>query len=158
MEGVEKIDATPTTDRIPQSSSKVNTPDGNSSKNIRHKSRPTVTSAPYISPTATSIVTDVDSEYKYTKADKALSAVMFKNEKGRKVYVNQHLTNYLDNPIKQEAIALVDELILTANYVTSEGARHKHGWLDNKGKNLWDIWTTYLQEIASQRNLSRRVT
>ena len=45
-------------------------------KDIRHKSRSTVTSAPYISPTATSIVTDIDSEYKYTKADKALSAVI----------------------------------------------------------------------------------
>ena len=35
-----------------------------------------MTSAPYISPTATSIVTDIDREYKYTKADKALSAVI----------------------------------------------------------------------------------
>ena len=47
MEGVEKIDATPTTDRIPQSSSKVNTPDENSSKEIRHKSRSTVTTGQY---------------------------------------------------------------------------------------------------------------
>jgi hypothetical protein len=40
-----------------------------SNKDIRYKSRSTVTSVPYISPTATSIVTDIDSEYKYTKKD-----------------------------------------------------------------------------------------
>ena len=45
------------------------------SKDIRHKSRSTVTSVPYISPTATSIVTNIDSGYDYTRADKISSGI-----------------------------------------------------------------------------------
>ena len=48
--------------------------------------------------------------------------------------------------MKQEAIALVDELIFTAKYENSEPAHSTHGWLDNSGKNDWDTWTTYLQD------------
>lgn len=70
----------------------------------------------------------------------------FKNARGRKVYVNQHLTNYLANPIKQEAVALVDELIFTARQGEPEAARHPHDWVDNNGANDWDVWTTYIQD------------
>lgn len=70
----------------------------------------------------------------------------FKNARGKKVHVNQHLTNYLKNPIKQEAIALVDELILTARQEAIEPAHNPHDWLDNNGQNDWDVWTTYIQD------------
>ena len=70
----------------------------------------------------------------------------FKNAKGKKVLVNQHLTNYVLNPIKQEAIALIDELILTARQGGTEPASHPHDWLDNNGKNDWDVWRTYIQD------------
>ena len=56
---------------IPQSTEDVNT-----KSEIRHKTRSTVKSAPYISPTATSIVTDIDSEYKYTKKDMLYSGAI----------------------------------------------------------------------------------
>ena len=70
----------------------------------------------------------------------------FRNAKGKRIYANHHLTNYNKNPIKQEAIALVDEVILTARQGTHETPRHPHGWLDNNGQNDWDVWTTYLQD------------
>ena len=74
------------------------------------------------------------------------STAKYRNEKGKKVPVNRHLTNYNANTTKQEAIALVDELILTASQKTSEPARHKHGWLDNNGKNNWDVWKTFVKD------------
>ena len=74
------------------------------------------------------------------------STSKYRNEKGKKVPVNRHLTNYNANPTKQEAIALVDELILTASQKPPEPAHHKHDWLDNQGKNDWDVWKTYIQD------------
>ncbi len=70
----------------------------------------------------------------------------FLNSRGRKVFVYQHLTNYLKNPVKQEAIMLVDELILTARQGDTEPAHNPHDWLDNNGQNPWDAWTTYIQD------------
>lgn len=70
----------------------------------------------------------------------------FKNSKGKKVFVNQHLTNYLKNPTKQETIALVDELIFAAKQGNPEPAHHPHDWLDNNGQNDWEYWTTYIQD------------
>ena len=64
--------------RISQSTENVNTQTENSSKNIRHKARTTVTSesAPYVSPTASSIVMDIDSGYTYKKTDKAVTTML----------------------------------------------------------------------------------
>ena len=100
----------------------------------------------YIKELGGSVFTAYDDKNKQVDIHIVDSHRKFRNEKGKKVPVNKHLMNYLDNPIKQEAIALIDELILTANYSTSEVARHKHGWLDDEGKNSWDVWTTYLQD------------
>lgn len=71
----------------------------------------------------------------------------FKNKSGKFRSVNKDLsTKYIDNEVKQEAIALVDELITTAEYNTSTAPRYPHGWLDNDGKNNWEYWTTYIQD------------
>lgn len=100
----------------------------------------------YLKELGGSVFTAYDSNNHKVDIQLVESNKKFKNEKGKRVYVNQHLTEYLKNPIKQEAIALVDELILTAKYGASEVAKHKHGWLDNDGKNPWDVWTTYIQD------------
>ena len=47
---------------------------------------------------------------------------------------------------KQEAIILIDENISTATFRGEESATQPHGWLDNNGKNKWEIWTTYIQD------------
>lgn len=71
----------------------------------------------------------------------------FRNSKGNRVATNKDLTTkYISKETKQEAIALIDELISTATYQGSEAARHPHDWLDNDGKNDWDMWTTYVQD------------
>ena len=71
----------------------------------------------------------------------------FRNSKGNRVATNKDLTTkYISKETKQEAIALIDELISTATYQGSETARHPHDWLDNDGKNDWDMWTTYVQD------------
>jgi hypothetical protein len=71
----------------------------------------------------------------------------FRNNKGNRVATNKDLTTkYISKETKQEAIALIDELISTATYQGSEAARHPHDWLDNDGKNDWDMWTTYIQD------------
>ena len=48
--------------------------DENSSEDIRHKARATSTTPAYISPTASNIVTDIDSGYDYTLGDKIATA------------------------------------------------------------------------------------
>ena len=71
----------------------------------------------------------------------------FMNDKGKKTYVNRDLSSKFTNrSVKQEAIALVDELVTTSSFNKEEKARHPHGWLDNDGKNRWERWTTYLQD------------
>ena len=71
----------------------------------------------------------------------------FRNSKGNRVATNKDLTTkHISKETKQEAIALIDELISTASYQGSEAARHPHDWLDNDGKNDWDKWTTYIQD------------
>lgn len=70
----------------------------------------------------------------------------FKNKSGRIVNVNKDLTSYLKNEVKQEAIALVDELVLASTYDGPEPATHPHDWVDNNGQNDWDVWTTYIQD------------
>lgn len=75
----------------------------------------------------------------------AKSSQKFRNIKGKQTLVNKDLTRYLKN-IKQESIALVDELILTSKYDTQLPANYPHGWLDNYGQNDWEYWTTYIQD------------
>lgn len=70
----------------------------------------------------------------------------FKNKSGKRVNVNKDLTHYLNKEVKQEAIALVDELILSSTYGGKEPATHPHDWVDNNGQNDWDIWSTYIQD------------
>ena len=71
----------------------------------------------------------------------------FKNKSGKNVAVNKDLTSYIGkNETKQEAITLIDELVISAKYNNSEPSTHSHGWLDNNGKNKWDYWTTYIQD------------
>jgi len=43
-------------------------------------------------------------------------------------------------------INYIDEVIGAANFKEKEPAIHPHGWLDNNGKNEWEIWTTYIQD------------
>ena len=70
----------------------------------------------------------------------------FKNKSGKNVPVLRDMTNYLANEVKQEAIALIDKLVLASNYNGKEPARHPHDWVDNNGANDWDVWTTYIKD------------
>lgn len=88
----------------------------------------------------------------FDKSGKAVSVRIaearekFRNQKGKKVPVNKHMTSYLQDQIKQEAVVLVDELITTAKQDSTEPAHHSHDWLDNNGLNDWDVWKTYIQD------------
>jgi hypothetical protein len=71
----------------------------------------------------------------------------FKNKSGKVVPINKDLTSKnISNEVKQEAIALVDELIVTSEFDGSKAAQYPHGWLDNNGKNNWEYWKTYIQD------------
>ncbi len=66
---------------------------------------------------------------------------------GRSKSVLKELYNkYAGKEIKREAVVLADELIQASRYSTTEPARHKHGWLDNYGKNDWDKRTVHIQD------------
>ena len=72
---------------------------------------------------------------------------VFWNKNGKKKPVNKDLTTkHIGNTIKQETVVLVDELIETAKFQTSNPAKYPHGWLDDQGKNKWDVWETYVQD------------
>lgn len=66
--------------------------------------------------------------------------------KGDKRKVNNDLSSYLKNTVKQEAIILVDELIGASEYKNELPATHSHGWLDNNGKNSWEYYKVTIQE------------
>lgn len=71
----------------------------------------------------------------------------FQNSKGKKVPANKDLkTKYIKNEIKQEAITLIDELVLTAKFDGGKKAKYPHGWIDNNGQNDWEYWKTYIQD------------
>jgi len=70
----------------------------------------------------------------------------YKNESGNRERANRHLTNFLDNQVKQETLLLVDEVLYAATFNKTEPAIHPHGWLDNNGQNDWEIWKTYIQD------------
>jgi len=74
------------------------------------------------------------------------SSKKFKNKSGKRVSVNKDLTYRLKNEVKQEAIALVDELVQASSYHGKESATHPHDWLDDNGANDWDLWKTYIQD------------
>ena len=67
-------------------------------------------------------------------------------EKGKRERANRHLTNLIFAEEKQESLILIDEIINSATFKGKEPANHTHDWLDNKGKNEWDVWTTYIQD------------
>ncbi len=60
--------------------------------------------------------------------------------------VNKDLTYRLKNEVKQEAIALVDEIVQASSYHGTEPATHPHDWLDDNGVNDWEPWKTYIQD------------
>lgn len=74
------------------------------------------------------------------------SSKKFKNKSGNRVPVNKDLTYRLKNEVKQEAIALVDELVQASTYHGKEPATHPHDWVDDNGANDWDLWKTYIQD------------
>ena len=71
----------------------------------------------------------------------------FKNKSGKIVPVNKDLTRkHIGNEVKQEAIALIDELIVTSEFDGSKAPNYPHGRLDNNGQNDWEYWKTYIQD------------
>jgi len=70
----------------------------------------------------------------------------YKNSKGKSIPVNNHITSFLNSPVKQEALILADELIAASRFEGQEKAVHAHDWLDNDGKNPWDVWKVFIQE------------
>ena len=90
--------------------------------------------------------TAYDSKNRAVSVYIAESNQKFRNKKGKNVPVNKDLTSFLDKDIKQEAIALVDELIISSKYDSKKPANYSHGWLDNHGKNDWEYWETYIQD------------
>ena len=77
----------------------------------------------------------------------AKSDARFKNNNGKSKSVNKDLTTkYVNNEVKQEAIALIDELVITSKYDNSSAPLYPHDWLDDYGKNDWEYWTTYIQD------------
>jgi hypothetical protein len=77
----------------------------------------------------------------------AKPSASFRNQNGKLRPVNKDLTTkYIGNEVKQEAVVLIDELIVTSKFQGTAPAKHSHGRLDNNGQNDWDVWTTYLQD------------
>lgn len=101
----------------------------------------------YIKELGGEVFTAYDGNGNATDITIAESEQRFKNQKGKKIPVNKDLTKkYIKNETKQEAISLIDELIVTARYDDSKPAAYPHGWLDDNGKNDWEYWTTYIQD------------
>lgn len=71
----------------------------------------------------------------------------FENRNGKKVSANKDLkSKYIKNETKQDSIALIDELVLSAKYNGSGKSNYEHGWLDDNGKNDWEYWKTYVHD------------
>ncbi len=72
------------------------------------------------------------------------------NENGKKYRVLEELyRKNIYRKIKQEAVVLADELIEASKYDEPSKAKHKHDWLDNDGKNLWDSRTVHIQDKSN---------
>ena len=94
-----------------------------------------------------SVITAYDNNGNEVKITIAKPGSSFKNQNGKRRKVNDDLTKkYIGNEVKQEAVVLVDELITTSKLQTDNPAKHPHDWLDDNGKNNWDVWTTYIQD------------
>lgn len=68
------------------------------------------------------------------------------NAKGKKIASNRDLKLGLDQNVRQDSIVLVNELIESSSFSGKEDAKHMHDWLDNNGKNQWDVWHVFMQE------------
>lgn len=74
----------------------------------------------------------------------------FRNSQGKSVRVNNDLaTKYRQNPVKQQAVSQIDEIIVTSEPTSVDSARYPHGWLDNYGQNDWETWTAYATDSSS---------
>ena len=87
----------------------------------------------------------------FTAFDKNGNAVDFKivtdkrfvNSNGKTVRANNDLARKNNSfKVKQEAVDLIDELVLTSKQGKPEPAKHPHDWIDNNGQNNWEKWTT----------------
>ena len=71
----------------------------------------------------------------------------FKNQRGKVIPINKDLSGkYINNETKQEALVLIDELIVSSKFEKNSPAKYPHGNLDNNGQNSWEYWTTYIQD------------
>ena len=100
----------------------------------------------YVKELGGSVFTAYDSNGNAVEIQIVESSKKFKNKSGKRVSVNKDLTYRLKNEVKQEAIALVDELVQASSYHGKEPATHPHDWLDDNGANDWDLWKTYIQD------------
>ena len=101
----------------------------------------------YVKELGGSVFTAYDSSHNAVDVHIAEVDKKFKNKSGKRVLVNKDLTTKsVKNKVKQESIALIDELLLTSAYDSHKAASYPHGWLDNYGKNDWEYWITYLQD------------
>ena len=100
----------------------------------------------YVKELGGSVFTAYDQNQNPVDVHIAEASQRFKNKDGKSVPVNKDLTSYLGKTIKQESIALIDELILTSTLTAHEPPLYSHDWLDNYGKNDWEYWSTYVQD------------
>ncbi len=100
----------------------------------------------YVKELGGSVFTAYDSNGNAVDIHIVESSKKFKNKSGNRVSVNKDLTYRLKNEVKQEAIALVDELVQASTYHGKEPATHPHDWVDDNGANDWDLWKTYIQD------------
>lgn len=101
----------------------------------------------YVKELGGSTFTAYDQNGKAVPVSIAEDGQKFRNSGGKNVPVNHDLvTKYRKNKTKQEAVALIDELVTTSQQSGKAPAKHPHGWLDDNGKNDWEAWTTYLKD------------
>lgn len=71
----------------------------------------------------------------------------YRNQAGKSVPANKELAHkFIKNKTKQEAIALIDELVITSKHSNDVKAAYSHDWVDNYGKSDWEYWKTYIQD------------
>lgn len=74
---------------------------------------------------------------------KIVTGQKFINSKGKSIPANNDLrTKFIGDKTKQEAVDLIDELVLTSTFDGNAPAKHQHDWIDNNGQNNWEKWTT----------------
>ena len=101
----------------------------------------------YVKDLGGSVFTAFDDNGNAVDVHIAESSKKFRNNSGKRVSVNNDLTKkHINNKVKQESIALIDELILTSKYDSQKPALYQHGWVDDYGKNDWEYWVTYIQD------------